>query len=111
MSPRLTLATDGCGSRSHPRALVPKRFFRDEAEALARGRKLWNDLMDHFAISQRPGPRPPLPVEFNQELQRVLGDSRATATLGERRVRPSLAFLTHEALREISSDPSAHQPL
>jgi hypothetical protein len=63
--------------------LIPERFFEEEREALARGRKLWDDLIDRFSLSRLPGQGPPSPVELGQRLSQEDGDSLATASLVE----------------------------
>ncbi|MGE5242853.1 MAG: hypothetical protein ACM3SQ_01315 [Betaproteobacteria bacterium] len=64
--------------------LVPDTFFKEEAAALAKGRKLWNDLNREYAKSRQPGPGEPSMLGVAEQLQRTLGDSMSTAAIAER---------------------------
>jgi hypothetical protein len=64
--------------------LVPDIFFKEEAAALDKGRKLWNKLNTEFAKSHQPGPGEPSMLGLAEELQRTLSDSMSTASIAER---------------------------
>lgn len=75
--------------------LVPDTFFEEEADALAKGRKLWNDLNAEYAKSHQPGPGEPSMLGVAEQLQRTLGDSMSTASIAERLNRRLGFMVTH----------------
>jgi hypothetical protein len=75
--------------------LVPDKFFKEEAEALAKGRKLWDDVNSEYAKSHQPGPGEPSMRGLAQQLQRALGNSMSTASIAERLNRRLEFMLTH----------------
>jgi hypothetical protein len=75
--------------------LVPDTFFKEETDALAKGRKLWHDLNYHYAKSHQPGPGEPSMLGLAEQLQRTLGDSMSTAAIAERLNRRLGFMLTH----------------
>jgi hypothetical protein len=72
--------------------LVPDSFFKDEADALAKGRKIWDDMNRVYTKSHQPGPGEPNMAGLGDELQRSLRDSMSTASIAER-INRQLRFM------------------
>jgi hypothetical protein len=107
-----TLHTPFVAELANQVIFVPEAFFDKERKALDRGEKMWDEVVNKYAVSAPIGPGDPI-VPVIDEVRDMVSRSPSTSTLAAglearmdfaRRTRPDLL---DEVMRQADADASA----